>query len=117
VPVRILHFEDGFESLDAGIGEEDVDLAEGLGCPGGSVAQGGKIALIELASRPFSTRSLYEPARFVEIAGCGRRHLQRFADWSCDVESHDSSAFTRESYRGCPSEDRKSTRLNSTHAN
>src|SRR5690606_32771389 len=29
VPVRILHFEDGFESLDAGIGEEDVDLAEG----------------------------------------------------------------------------------------
>ena len=100
MPVGVLHIEDRPERLDAGIGEEDIDLAEGVGDPRGRVAQSGDVALVELPRRPGRAFRLDQPPGFVQFGGCGGDHFQRAADRARDVDPNHRRAFACEGDRG-----------------
>ena len=100
----ILQFQDRLEGLDAGIGKEDVDLAECPGRPGGRLAQCVHIALVKPARGPSTAGSLNEPSGLMQVLGRGGLHFQRLADRSRDVDPDYRGTFACKSDGGCPAD-------------
>jgi hypothetical protein len=67
VPVRVIHLEQWFEGLDAGIGEQDVDAPEFVFDAGAGRAECLEIPLVELDTEPAAIGRLDQSSRLLQI--------------------------------------------------
>ena len=89
IPILVLHLQDRLEALNAGIGEENVESAEGRHDVVRRTTQGADIALVRLDREPSASLSHHLATGLFEVGIVRGFEVEPFTDICADVDADD----------------------------